>query len=172
MIWKRSGGAKICRFRPPGTASLSPSGAERLFSLAQYESVMKSARQEGAAILSAAALVFWLAGQAFAASLTDSDCLLCHDDPSFTTTNAAGKVISLFADKAKFSASVHGTNSCVSCHADVTAKHPDDNRPVAPVHCARCHQQQGEELWRQRSRSGAPSGPRGRRHLRGLPWCA
>ena len=46
--------------------------------------------------------------------------------------------------KAKLAASVHTTNTCVSCHADITATHPDDNRPVPPVNCARCHEQQGE----------------------------
>ncbi|HEX5399104.1 MAG TPA: hypothetical protein VFY06_08660 [Verrucomicrobiae bacterium] len=74
----------------------------------------------------------------------NDDCLICHSDNTFSITNSADRVISLFVDEAKMSASVHATNSCISCHADVTAKHPDDNRPVAPVNCARCHAGQAE----------------------------
>ena len=62
-----------------------------------------------------------------AEALKDSDCLDCHKDRTLTTTNAAGREISLFVDTVKLQASVHKTNTCVSCHADVTAKHPDDN---------------------------------------------
>ena len=47
-------------------------------------------------------------------------------------------------DEAKLAASVHKTNTCVSCHADITAKHPDDNVPAQPVNCASCHEQQSE----------------------------
>ena len=65
-----------------------------------------------------------------AAALADSDCLDCHSDKTLTTTNAAGVAKSLFVDPAILSASVHKTNACISCHADLTAKHPDDNRPV------------------------------------------
>ena len=101
--------------------------------------------------------------------MSDNDCLVCHADNTLTTTNAAGRAISLFVDEARLAASVHKTNSCVSCHTDITAEHPDDNRPVAPVNCARCHEPAGRKLRRQRSRPGAQGGPRGRRHLRGLP---
>jgi len=38
--------------------------------------------------------------------------------------------------------STHKTNACITCHADVSAKHPDDNQPVAPVNCAACHERQ------------------------------
>ena len=81
---------------------------------------------------------------AAAPALSDSDCLDCHGIDTLSTTNAAGKEISLFVDSDKFAASVHATNGCVSCHTDVTASHPDDNRPVALVNCTRCHEQQGE----------------------------
>ncbi len=79
-----------------------------------------------------------------AAALKDGDCLDCHTIETLSTTNAAGREISLFVNQAKFTASVHATNGCVSCHTDITASHPDDNRPVAPVNCTRCHEQQGE----------------------------
>jgi formate dehydrogenase gamma subunit len=76
--------------------------------------------------------------------LKDSDCLDCHDDKTLSKTGANGKKISLFVDKARLAASVHRTNTCASCHADLTAKHPDDNRPAQKVDCARCHSQQTE----------------------------
>jgi formate dehydrogenase gamma subunit len=74
--------------------------------------------------------------------MSDDDCLVCHADSTLTTTNAAGRQISLFVDKARLAASVHKTNSCVSCHTDIAATHPDDNRPVQPVNCAVCHPRQ------------------------------
>jgi len=74
--------------------------------------------------------------------LKDADCLDCHGDNTLAETNSAGKTISLFVDKIKLAASAHGTNSCISCHADVTAKHPDDNVVLKPVDCAVCHARQ------------------------------
>jgi predicted CXXCH cytochrome family protein len=51
----------------------------------------------------------------------------------------------LFVDEARFAATVHKTNTCISCHIDVTAKHPDDNVAVKPVNCALCHQAEGQQ---------------------------
>jgi len=73
-----------------------------------------------------------------AAEIKNSDCLECHSDKTLTVTNA-GRVLSLFVDPAVLAASVHRTNSCASCHNDITDKHPDNNVPVRPVDCARCH---------------------------------
>ncbi len=76
------------------------------------------------------------------AGLKDSDCLDCHSDKTLATTNAAGSVESLFADEALLRASVHRTNTCSSCHSDLTEKHPDDNIAAQPVNCAKCHVEQ------------------------------
>jgi len=43
-------------------------------------------------------------------------------------------------DEAKLHGSMHKTNTCTSCHADVTSKHPDDNVAVKPPACATCHE--------------------------------
>lgn len=80
------------------------------------------------------------------AGVKNSDCLDCHSDNTLFKTNSAGKAISLFVDAAKLKASAHRTNDCVSCHVDVTGKHPDDNKPVALVDCGRCHQRQTESF--------------------------
>lgn len=95
----------------------------------------------------AACLLLWLVLTAEAsagAAMSNDDCLVCHGDNTLAITNATGRVISLFVDQAKFAASVHGTNLCVSCHTDITSGHPDDNRPATLVNCVRCHEQQGE----------------------------
>jgi formate dehydrogenase gamma subunit len=92
------------------------------------------------------ALFFGLTALSASAGLKDGDCLDCHGDNTLFKTNAAGKAISLFVDAAKIKSSAHKTNSCISCHADITAKHPDDNKPVAPVKCTACHARQAESF--------------------------
>ena len=85
-------------------------------------------------------IAFCLIGQSLVwAGLSNSDCLDCHSDKTLTTTNAAGVAKSLFIDPAILTASVHKTNACISCHADLTVKHPDDNVPARLVDCGRCH---------------------------------
>jgi formate dehydrogenase gamma subunit len=79
-----------------------------------------------------------------AAGLKNSDCLDCHSDKTLSKTNAAGKEVSLFVDAARLSGSAHKTNTCASCHADITEKHPDDNVAPKPVSCATCHESQTE----------------------------
>jgi formate dehydrogenase gamma subunit len=99
-----------------------------------------------AAILLAAS---WLAfsGPATGAAaepIKNSACLECHGDKTLTKTNAAGKEVSLFVDVARLQASVHKTNTCASCHADLTTNHPDDNLPAKPADCKACHEKQSE----------------------------
>jgi formate dehydrogenase gamma subunit len=92
------------------------------------------------------ALILAGAGRAASAApvLQDSFCLDCHADRTLSKKGATGKEISLFADKAALGVSVHRTNACVSCHTDVTAKHPDDEKAVLPVNCSLCHEKQGD----------------------------
>ncbi len=80
-----------------------------------------------------------------AAEIKNSVCLDCHSDKTLCKTNATGQALSLFVDEAKFATTVHKTNSCVSCHADMTTKHPDDNVPAQPVNCATCHEGPGRD---------------------------
>ncbi len=77
-----------------------------------------------------------------AAALKDSDCLDCHSDQTLTKTNAFGREIKLFVDAAKLAGSAHRTNTCASCHTDLTAKHPDDEIAARPVDCHACHERQ------------------------------
>ena len=95
----------------------------------------------GKRLLGGAALGFLLQLPGLA-GLKDSDCLECHSDKTLTKTNAAGKEILLFVDPTKLAASAHKTNTCASCHADITEKHPDDNLAAKPVNCRECHERQ------------------------------
>ena len=70
----------------------------------------------------------------------NNSCLECHSDKTLSKTNAVGKEVSLFIDEAKFAIGVHKTNACISCHVDVTSKHPDDNLVPGPAQCASCHE--------------------------------
>ena len=70
----------------------------------------------------------------------NSACLECHSDKTLTKTNAAGKEVSLFVDEATLKATIHSTNTCTDCHADITSKHPDDNLPMQPPSCIKCHE--------------------------------
>jgi len=84
----------------------------------------------------------WFSSVSFGAeSNPNSACLDCHSDKTLSKTNAAGKEISLFVDIAKFAGTVHATNTCASCHADITDKHPDDNVAAKPPACGSCHQE-------------------------------
>ncbi len=85
-----------------------------------------------------------LADASAADPIKNSACLDCHEDKTLTKTNAAGKEVSLFVDVAKLAASVHKTNTCASCHADITTAHPDDNVPARPANCQQCHERQSE----------------------------
>lgn len=94
--------------------------------------------------LGALALSLGLAsiGALGAAALPDSHCMDCHADESLTKEDPSGREISMFVDLAKLRASAHATNSCVSCHTDLTDKHPDDEIPAKPVNCSACHEKQ------------------------------
>ncbi len=75
-----------------------------------------------------------------AEAIKNADCLLCHEDKTLTKTNAQGQVFSLFVDAGLLTRSVHKSNLCVNCHADLTDKHPDDNVPARPAICVGCHE--------------------------------
>ena len=71
------------------------------------------------------------------AAIENSDCFDCHADKSLVKTNANGQAVSLFVDRRAYEASVHGTNRCVTCHADIgDLPHAEK---LMPVGCRVCH---------------------------------
>ena len=75
-----------------------------------------------------------------AASMSNDDCLACHEDASLT--RADGRPVTV--DRAKFEGSIHGGLECVNCHVDLAdttdLPHPEK---LAKVDCSMCH---GDEV--------------------------
>jgi formate dehydrogenase gamma subunit len=82
----------------------------------------------------------WSVPASAAPAIKDSACMDCHADKELFKTNSSGKAISLYVDEAKLRASIHKTNSCVSCHSDVSSDHPDDGLALKTVNCGICHE--------------------------------
>jgi uncharacterized protein with PIN domain len=80
--------------------------------------------------------------QAGEASGQNDLCFGCHSEKSMTTKRA-GRTVSLFVDGKKFSASVHNSLSCTSCHADLEGADLPHSTPKK-VQCGTCHAQEQE----------------------------
>ena len=74
----------------------------------------------------------------------NAKCIECHGEKDLDKKDAQGKVISLYVNEAKLAGSSHKALACVSCHLEMTAKHPDDNVAVKPVDCGKCHKKEGD----------------------------
>src|ERR1035438_10124212 len=65
------------------------------------------------------------------AGVKDSVCFKCHKEEGKKAKFKDGSEVSMFIDKARFAASVHGVKEqhCVECHTDLTpaniADHPE-----------------------------------------------
>ena len=94
-------------------------------------------RHHHAASLSFIALLLFFAPLRLGAQ---SECLACHGDK--TMQDSAGHSISVDGDK--FSASIHGSLQCNTCHADIKEyPHPDH---IAKVDCKTCHADEASKL--------------------------
>jgi predicted CXXCH cytochrome family protein len=71
--------------------------------------------------------LLWIPGQAEAQAQT-AGCQSCHSDHAFT---------------GGFATSVHGNNSCTSCHTgiDNLARHSSGEKKSNPVRCSSCHKE-------------------------------
>jgi len=74
-------------------------------------------------------------------SQSNEDCLMCHDDDSFTMEKD-GKEISIFVSESKFGASSHSKLKCVSCHTNFDPEEIPHNENLIPKACGDCHQKQ------------------------------
>jgi len=96
-----------------------------------------------------AVLVALLAATTARGALENSDCFACHGEKDLVRTNAATKQVqSLYLDAKHYTASVHGSNLCVSCHSDIKElPHPEK---LKKVDCGQCHSQK---------KTAPPTGP-------------
>ncbi len=74
----------------------------------------------------------------------NADCLACHGDRSLTTQRK-GKTVSLYVDEKRFGGSIHGSLTCVSCHADLAGKELPHEAPLARVDCGSCHAEEQKQ---------------------------
>jgi len=112
--------------------------------------------------LSLAVSLVLFAGSAAAQTLTTTDCLGCHNDPSLTM-DVNGKQVSVHVDGDRFTKSVHAPIECTGCHADVKA-YPHDPKPARPD-CSTCHADAVKDY------SGSTHGIARAKGTPGAPWC-
>ncbi len=75
----------------------------------------------------------------------DNDlCLGCHSDKSLSTKRGP-RTVSLFIDQKKFTSSVHGSLSCINCHADLEGAEIPHPAPLKKVNCGNCHSQEADQ---------------------------
>ncbi|MCX6156208.1 MAG: cytochrome b/b6 domain-containing protein [Candidatus Kapabacteria bacterium] len=76
----------------------------------------------------------------------NSDCLMCHEDPSLKGTRN-GKSVSVFFNNKIFVKSVHTKEKCIGCHVDLKNSEFPHAKPQRPT-CGGCHKSQ-QELYNQ-----------------------
>jgi predicted CXXCH cytochrome family protein len=72
------------------------------------------------------------------------ECLACHAEKSLTAMRGA-RTVSLYVDEKSVAGSVHGSLSCVSCHAALQGKELPHESPLAHVDCGQCHTVEQEQ---------------------------
>lgn len=80
------------------------------------------------------------------AAAEDGECFGCHSDRALAGTNAAGRAVSVYVDKARYAASAHGDVSCAECHDshDVDMATNPASRLFwrkTPETCGKCHEE-------------------------------
>ena len=75
-----------------------------------------------------------------AAAIDNADCFACHDDKTLAKTKPDGKSLSLYVNPDTYATSVHGSNACTTCHADITEVPHPSGFAAKPAACAVCHQ--------------------------------
>jgi predicted CXXCH cytochrome family protein len=115
----------------------------------------------GSAIILFSLAVFAFAPRASAQRLiaaasgpTNSDCLACHGNPSFSIPLSDGETLSLYVNQKDFAHSVHSGLACTDCHSDITsiphaARSFPNRRAVSLAYyqlCRQCHFEQYTRL--------------------------
>ncbi len=81
----------------------------------------------------------FVSGTSFGQS--NEDCLMCHDDDSFTMTKD-GKEVPIHVSESRYLASSHSKLKCVSCHTNFDAEAIPHSENLVPKSCGDCHQKQ------------------------------
>lgn len=68
----------------------------------------------------------------------NNECFACHSDKSLAGSRA-GRTISVYVDEKRFSGSIHGSLTCISCHIDLEGKEFPHEEDLKPVDCGTCH---------------------------------
>lgn len=82
--------------------------------------------------------------------LKASDCFKCHGNKNFTV-DRAGEKVSLYVDQEAYQKSIHGTNSCLTCHPNTpsiphkNALHGLAEKNAVNKRCQECHQDIAKE---------------------------
>lgn len=70
---------------------------------------------------------------------SNEDCLMCHDDDSFTMEKD-GKEIPIHVSGSKFQSSAHSKLQCISCHVGFNEEEIPHSENLTPKNCISCHQ--------------------------------
>jgi cytochrome b subunit of formate dehydrogenase len=81
-------------------------------------------------------ILSFLTAPGLAQEISNEACMACHGTKGFSSPTGGP----LFVDAQAFSAGVHGSLSCISCHSDVTKiPHAERLQPVDLDNCVSCH---------------------------------
>jgi len=75
-------------------------------------------------------------------AIPNDKCMECHSMEDLTKELPDGSEKSLFVQEDVLLSSMHRTNTCASCHSDLTGEHPDNEIPAQPVNCGQCHSEE------------------------------
>ncbi len=119
-----------------------------MFAALKLGFLRRTAGMAGVLLAGLLATLWWpsrVAGaQAGSGAEQNEICLACHGDKSLTAKRG-GRTVSLLVDARKFSASVHGSLTCTTCHADLEGKELPHPTPLARVNCGACHAKEQED---------------------------
>jgi hypothetical protein len=90
-----------------------------------------------------AALLVGAALPARTSAQENSDCFGCHSDRTLKGVRK-GRAMPVFVDEKRFQGSIHGSLSCISCHADLEGKEFPHEEDLASVNCGTCHDKETE----------------------------
>ena len=88
--------------------------------------------------------VLVIAGGMSVSAQENAECLACHAEKSMTVSRGA-RTVSLYVDEKAVAGSVHGSVTCVSCHAGLQGKELPHEAAVARVDCGSCHTVEQEQ---------------------------